>query len=115
MHHSSGSDIYSTSDEQLAPELRDYQQKAVDAFMKGRERGLTRIGLSAPTGAGKTVVFAAIIRLVLRKHHRKKALVVVNSEELAQQANDKILNEFEEKVQVGFERGTWRAPPRSHM
>jgi ATP-dependent helicase IRC3 len=113
--HSNDADVDPALDEPFSPELREYQQKAVDAFMEARERGLTRIGLSAPTGAGKTVVFAAIIRQELSKYRRKKALVVVNSEELAEQANEKILNEFEERVQIGFERGTSRAPGRSHV
>jgi hypothetical protein len=50
--HSNDNDANSSNDEPFSPQLRDYQQKAVDAFMEGRERGLTRIGLSAPTGAG---------------------------------------------------------------
>jgi superfamily II DNA or RNA helicase len=113
--HSNDADVDPSLDEPFSPELREYQQKAVDAFMEARGRGLTRIGLSAPTGAGKTIVFAAIIKQELNKYYRQKALVVVNSEELAEQANEKILDEFEERVQIGFERGTWRAPARSHV
>ena len=103
------------SDYSPIPQLREYQRKAIDAYQDARSRGVSRIGLSAPTGAGKTVVFAAIIRQELSKYRKKKALVVVNSEDLAEQAMEKILDEHDDNIQVSHERGQMRAAPRSQV
>jgi superfamily II DNA or RNA helicase len=43
--------------------LRDYQQRSVDQLRAAYARGVRRILLSLPTGAGKTIVAAEIIRL----------------------------------------------------
>lgn len=41
-------------------QLRDYQQDAFDAAKQAFARGLQRIGISAPTGAGKSHIMAAM-------------------------------------------------------
>ena len=117
------SDIDAAQPQGLKPTLREYQQAAVDAHQTARNNGVHRIGLSAPTGAGKTVVFAAIIHRELgnrkkgelENRNRGKALVIVNSEELADQAMNKILDEFDENVLIGHERNTLRAGPRDNV
>lgn len=65
--------------------LRPYQQEAVDAVLASAAKGIRRCLISLPTGSGKTVAFAEIIR---RRHGR--ALVIAHSEELIQQAADKL-------------------------
>jgi superfamily II DNA or RNA helicase len=74
----------------LVPGLRSYQQKAYDAFWTAMRSGTRRIGLSAPTGAGKTVVFTAIAKKILIEDSKAKVLLIVNSEELAIQAEASI-------------------------
>ncbi|KAL6756013.1 P-loop containing nucleoside triphosphate hydrolase protein [Haematococcus lacustris] len=62
-------------------ELREYQQDAVDAVLRGfQEGGFRRQLLSLPTGAGKTVVFLEIARQL-----KKKTLVITNRQELVDQ------------------------------
>ena len=64
--------------------LRPYQQAAVDAVHEAfREHDSTLV--VQPTGTGKTVLFAEVIR---REHRR--ALVIAHREELIWQAAKKI-------------------------
>lgn len=66
--------------------LRDYQQSAVDATLAELEAARSSL-IVLPTGCGKTVVFAHII-----KHFagRGRALVIAHREELIHQAAEKI-------------------------
>lgn len=89
--------------------LREYQQAAITAFFAAIGAGKRRIGLSAPTGAGKTVVFATIIRKVLDQSRNGKVLVIVNNQELATQADMKIREVFGDMISVGHERNVYRA------
>lgn len=67
--------------------LRDYQREAIDAAReKLRTERSTLVVL--PTGAGKTVVFAEIVRAVVEKGGR--ALVLAHRSELLDQATAKI-------------------------
>ena len=84
------SDAKSDEDDEI-PQLRIYQQAAVDAVLQAIGEGTRRIGVSAPTGAGKTIIFAFVIREVLKKHRKGKVLVLVGTEEQARQAKDKSL------------------------
>lgn len=63
-------------------ELRQYQQEAVDAFTSAVEEGVQRPAIVLPTGAGKTVVFAAIAR----QFRDRRPIVLVHRDELARQA-----------------------------
>jgi len=65
--------------------LRPYQTEAIDACLAGLDRGLTRIGVSSPTGSGKTTMFMSLIPQV-EYLGRKQVLVLVGSVELALQA-----------------------------
>jgi superfamily II DNA or RNA helicase len=67
-------------------ELRDYQLKCRDAIFKEWEENRSTL-IVLPTGAGKTVVFADVIRHA----SPQRAIVVVHREELAWQARDTIL------------------------
>jgi superfamily II DNA or RNA helicase len=68
--------------------LRDYQQAAINAIRNEFKSGKRSTLLCLPTGAGKTVVFSEIARLVALKGNR--TLVVAHRNELIQQAYDKI-------------------------
>ncbi|GAA5876947.1 hypothetical protein JCM3774_000548 [Rhodotorula dairenensis] len=76
--------------------LRPYQQQCVDAVLAELDRGqYTRLGVSAPTGSGKTAMFTSLIaRIPPRRHpasttpmdptpEARQVLVVVNSIQLA--------------------------------
>jgi len=77
--------------------LRPYQESAIDACLSAIAAGKTRIGVSSPTGSGKTTMFMNLIPRfsVLKSKTRRKdsaedekgsVLIVVSSVELAAQA-----------------------------
>jgi len=66
-------------------ELRPYQSEAIAAIEDAERRGVRRPLLGLPTGTGKTVIFAALIR-----RRGGKALVLAHRDELLVQARDKI-------------------------
>lgn len=63
--------------------LRDYQQKAIELLRDSLRRGKKRPVLMAPTGAGKTVIAAAIINMAREKD--KKVIFCVPSLSLIDQ------------------------------
>ena len=74
-----------------ALKLRPYQETCLESCLDALKDGSTKIGVSLPTGAGKTVVFVSLLeRLQALSGDRKatRSLVIVNSVELAQQAAD---------------------------
>lgn len=80
--------------------LRDYQREAIDAVFDAWTQGLKRPAIVLPTGAGKTVVFAHLIKqfreqqsqpLRARSFERgSRVIVLVHRDELADQAIAKI-------------------------
>lgn len=87
--------------------LRDYQVEAVRAVIEGRKRGLRRMLVALPTGAGKTVIFSELIRLA-----RREVLVLAHRDELLTQAKAKIeaaLRRHGDERRVEIERGEQRA------
>ncbi|KLT45993.1 P-loop containing nucleoside triphosphate hydrolase protein [Cutaneotrichosporon oleaginosum] len=84
--------------------LRPYQTEAIDACLSALARGCRRIGVSSPTGSGKTTMFMHLIPAVpgvddVAAHRRKEGrplvgagpgegqtLILVGSVELAEQA-----------------------------
>ncbi len=82
--------------------LRDYQLKAQHATLEAWKEVSTTL-VVMPTGTGKTVLFASIIRAV----YPKRVLVIAHREELIWQARDKI------KAVTGFvvdvEMGEYKA------
>lgn len=69
--------------------LRPYQENCLKACLDAHSTGASRIGVSLPTGAGKTAVFISLLsQLEPRKGQPSatKSLVIVNSIELAKQA-----------------------------
>jgi superfamily II DNA or RNA helicase len=74
----------SASLRQAGFELRPYQREAVEAIIKGFVR---RQRVVAPTGSGKTLLFARVA-----EHYQPlRTLVLAHREELLEQARDKIL------------------------
>jgi ATP-dependent helicase IRC3 len=88
-----------------APELRPYQRETIDAVIAARRRGVRRMVVCLPTGAGKTVIFSHLARMATRQ-----VLVLAHREELLAQAVDKLARALEGTRVVGLERGTSRAP-----
>ncbi len=88
-----------------APTLRAYQREAIDAVIAARRRGVRRMVVCLPTGAGKTVIFSHLARLA-----KRQVLVLAHREELLAQAVDKLSRALEGTRVVGLERGTSRAP-----
>ena len=112
----SSSDSDSDSDSDEPPKLRSYQEEAVKAVLKAIKEGTRRIGVSAPTGAGKTIIFASIIKEILKKHRKGKVLILVGTEEQAIQAKNKVLDAYgRERILIGEERNTLRALPRDEV
>lgn len=69
--------------------LRPYQESSIDACLDALKSGSSRIGVSLPTGSGKTTVFISLLDRIKpppENRHASRALVVVNSIELARQA-----------------------------
>lgn len=72
----------------MAPELRPYQQEAVEAVFREWGSGHHRTLLVQATGTGKTVCFAEVVRRVAERGGR--SLVLAHRGELLEQAADKI-------------------------
>lgn len=77
--------------------LRGYQTDAIDAVFKAWADGMTRPAIVLPTGAGKTVVFSALIKQFRERHYDTplqhtglRVIVLVHRDELADQAMAKI-------------------------
>src|ERR1700742_2877765 len=96
-----------------APDLRAYQREAIDAVIAARRRGVRRMVVCLPTGAGKTVIFSHLARLA-----RRQVLVLAHREELLAQARDKLqraLGDAAGAPVVAIERGALRAPPDARV
>ncbi|KAI0639485.1 P-loop containing nucleoside triphosphate hydrolase protein [Trametes polyzona] len=68
--------------------LRPYQELCLDACLDALKAGSTRIGVSLPTGSGKTTVFISLLSRLEAPRDAPEAtrsLVIVNSIELARQ------------------------------
>lgn len=69
--------------------LRPYQEACLDACTAALEAGVSRIGVSLPTGSGKTTVFISLLSRILppaESPKAKRSLIIVNSIELARQS-----------------------------
>jgi superfamily II DNA or RNA helicase len=82
-----------------AIKLRDYQREAIDAVFKAWKGGIQRPAIVLPTGAGKTVVFSALVREFRQyKVHRtgwgepkgKRVMILAHRDELVDQAIAKL-------------------------
>jgi ATP-dependent helicase IRC3 len=69
--------------------LRPYQEICLRACLDAHSAGVSRVGVSLPTGAGKTAVFISLLSSLEPRNNSPDAtrsLVIVNSIELAKQA-----------------------------
>jgi ATP-dependent helicase IRC3 len=83
-------------------QLRDYQQRAVDAVHLAMEKGINKQVAVLATGLGKTVIFSHIISQRV-KQTGKKALIIAHREELLLQAKDK-LQRINPDLRIGIEQ-----------
>lgn len=75
--------------------LRPYQEDCIQECLDWLDQGATRLGVSLPTGSGKTTVFISLLsRLASRNGNANRAIVVVNSVELARQSAAQALRMF---------------------
>lgn len=68
-------------------ELRPYQKEALDAISQGISNNITRQLVVLPTGAGKTVIFSSLPKII---DDLTPMLVLAHRAELLEQAKDKI-------------------------
>ncbi len=68
--------------------LRDDQNDALLAILEAWSNGLQRPAVVAPTGWGKTILFAKLCSFLARKGHRP--LILCNRDELVRQTVDKL-------------------------
>lgn len=85
--------------------LRPYQEECIRDCLSALSSGVTRIGVSSPTGSGKTTIFTHLIdRMPPRPTGGDRVLIIVNSIELALQAANAVTSIFPEKS-VEIEQG----------
>ena len=66
--------------------LRPYQVDCLDACTDALEEGLTRIGVSLPTGSGKTTVFLNLIpRIQPPRDNANRVMIIGSSQEIVHQ------------------------------
>jgi hypothetical protein len=87
-----------------------YQRAAIQAIENALQNGDNRVGVTAPTGAGKTLIYGSIIQKVLEEHPNGKAIVFVGSSEQAKQAKRKVKDMFgQARLDIGLEHNISRA------
>ncbi|KIY45830.1 P-loop containing nucleoside triphosphate hydrolase protein [Fistulina hepatica ATCC 64428] len=87
--------------------LRPYQEHCLRACTTALSSGYTRLGVSLPTGSGKTTVFISLLSRVKPPEsnaHATKSLIIVNSIELARQSAEQVARLFPNWV-VEIEQG----------
>lgn len=87
-----------------APKLRPYQEQAIAAVLAARKAGTRRMVVCLPTGAGKTVIFAALARMA-----RRPVLVLAHRSELVAQAREKLAAALGDERVVAVEQAESRA------
>lgn len=104
-----------------APQLRPYQKDALDAIVNGMSTGQNRLLIKKPTGTGKTVMFAAMLKHPALKDWldgfetgTRKMLVIAHREELLEQAATKIMAQ-NPHARVSIEQADRYASPHSDV
>ncbi|KAL0071869.1 putative ATP-dependent helicase IRC3 [Marasmius tenuissimus] len=87
--------------------LRPYQEECLEACVDALQEGTSRLGVSLPTGSGKTTVFISLLSKIKPQSQSKdarKALIIVNNIELARQSAEQVARLFP-KWSVEIEQG----------
>lgn len=87
-------------------QLRPYQQECLESIQTALARKVSRIGVSSPTGSGKTTIFGELVEAIPSPSatcHR--VLILVSSIQLAQQAANHISRRYPD-LWVEIEQGT---------
>lgn len=79
-------------------ELRPYQRDALDALAADWSTGLHRLGISAATGTGKTVIMSHLAHRFAAR--RQRVLILVHRDELVRQTVDKLVR-VDNSVSIG--------------
>jgi superfamily II DNA or RNA helicase len=82
-------------------QLRDYQQKCVDAILAARAEGIRRQLVVSATGTGKSLIFSSLPQYMPKG---KRMLMVVNAIELAAQGAAH-LRKWNPSLSIGVEMG----------
>ncbi|KAG6851171.1 hypothetical protein H0H93_015181 [Arthromyces matolae] len=89
--------LYSTRNNFAPLTLRPYQEHCVDACLDALAGGASRIGVSLPTGSGKTTVFISLLARIApptSSPAANRSMIIVNSVELARQSADQVSSLF---------------------
>src|SRR5688572_12419917 len=92
--------------------LRDYQREAIDAVFSAWAEGMRRPAIVPPTGAGKTVVFSALVKEWRKrdgaalKAYGSRVIILAHRDELVDQAIAKLRAVLPEDVSVGKVKAT---------
>ena len=73
-------------------ELRHYQEAAIEATFDWLHTQNTYPLIVLPTGSGKTIVFANIIKKLFDHNEGCRVLILAHRQELITQARDKLLS-----------------------
>ena len=73
-------------------ELRTYQQSSLDGTLGWLKTKITHPLIVLPTGSGKTIVFAHLIKTLYKQDPSQRFLIIAHRQELISQAKEKILN-----------------------
>ncbi|ODV64475.1 double-stranded DNA-dependent ATPase, partial [Ascoidea rubescens DSM 1968] len=99
--------------------LRDYQQECLDRCFKAlTQENKRRIGVSLPTGSGKTVIFSHLIKKFIdhvksqnqNSSFKTKTLILVHRKELAYQAA-KTMSQILPEYRIGIDMGDLKVDP----
>ena len=80
-------------------QLRDYQTECLTAISEASNASVFKQLVSLPTGTGKTIIFAHIVKSIAERGGR--SLILVHRDELARQAEDKLLTIWPE-AEIGI-------------
>jgi superfamily II DNA or RNA helicase len=85
--------------------LRPYQEAAITSCLEALSSGLTRIGVSSPTGSGKTTMFMSLIPEIPERGQRTRTLILVSSVDLASQAEGAARRMLGPEYRIEVEQG----------
>lgn len=82
-------------DASRGPKLRPYQEECLASILSALERGGTKLGVSSPTGSGKTTIFSELITQIPKpRSHQHRVLILVSSIQLALQTAQHVARRY---------------------